>query len=212
MRPTLTPIEAGPTKDSALGTNAKVDTAFIEKQSAGVRQLPAVLVEHDQRPLNESICNGDGYATGHVVVARPRVLERITAAPKPARTGEIILGHDHETFEHASDERRGQSEIPSSAMLFESEQSGIVELRKMAARRLRRHAGKISELGCGQGPAIHQSRKHTGTRRIADEGGDLSNLGSCIHGLFYTQWRDERRANTSAGAVATLRDRAGLQI
>jgi hypothetical protein len=184
MPPTLTPVEAGPAEDTALAAKAKVDAGVIEERSASVRQLPAVLVEHYQRLRNQSIGNGDGDATGHMVVARPRVSQRLPAAPQTARRSEAILGQDHETFQHASDERRGQPEVSSAAVFFKGEESRLVELCKVSARRLRRHPGYISELGSGEGSPIYQRSKHIGTRRIAHEGGDLSDLGSCIHAFL----------------------------
>src|SRR5581483_3835767 len=110
-----------------------------------------------------------------------------------ARWGGVVPGHDHDSFEHSSDEGRGQPAIAPSAMLFEGEQSRLVEPRKMAAHRLRGYAGHIGEFGCSQAPAIHQSREHMGTRRIAHQGGELSKLRCCVHSSFYTQWCDERR-------------------
>jgi hypothetical protein len=43
--------------------------------------LPAVLVEHYQRLRNQSIGNGDGDATGHMVVVTSA---RVAAAPRRA--------------------------------------------------------------------------------------------------------------------------------
>lgn len=81
MPPTLTPVEAGPAEDTALAAKAKVDAGVIEERSASVHQLPAVLVEHYQRLRNQSIGNGDGDATGHMVVVTSA---RVAAAPRRA--------------------------------------------------------------------------------------------------------------------------------
>jgi hypothetical protein len=64
------------------------------------------------------------------------VPERLPAAPRIALPGGAILRHDHEAFQHAPDEWRGQAEMPSASLLFEREQPGVAEFRKVATRRL----------------------------------------------------------------------------
>jgi hypothetical protein len=186
MRPAFAPIETGAAEHPALGRLAKIDTDLIEERPAGIGQLTAILLEQDKRSLDQPIGDGDGDATGHVVVARSRVPEELSAAPKIALPSWTVLRHDHETFQHAADEWRGQAEIPSPALFFEREEASIIELRKMTARRLRRDTGQIGEFRGGQCPPVHQRCKHVGTRRITDECCDLGNLRSCIHIVFYT--------------------------
>jgi hypothetical protein len=43
----------------------------------------------------------------------------------------------------------------------------------MHASRRRGDAGDGSELGCGASAPIHEARKHAGTGRLADRGGDI---------------------------------------
>jgi len=143
--------------------------------------LAAILIEQNKRLLDQPIGDRDGDAAGHVIVAGARVSERFSAAPEIALPGRAFLRHDHENFQHARDERRGQAEISSSALLFEREQSSVGEFRKMSTRCLRRQAGYLGELRGGQRSAIHQRAKHVGARRIADECRDLGDFGSRVH-------------------------------
>ena len=48
--------------------------------------------------------------------------------------------------QHAADQRRGKPEITVPPLLFQLEQSGVAQLGKMPARRLRRDTRQICEL------------------------------------------------------------------
>jgi hypothetical protein len=128
----LAPIETGATEHSALGREAKIDAALIEERPTGIGELTAILVEQNKRALDQPVGDHDGDPSGHVVIARTRVSERLSAAPEIALPGGALLRHDHETFQHARDERRGQAKISSSTLLFEREQPSVAEFRKMA--------------------------------------------------------------------------------
>src|SRR2546430_17123048 len=76
--------------------------------------LSAIFVEENKRLLGQPVGDRDGNAAGPVVIARTRVSERLSAAPEIALPGGAFLRQDHETFQHARDERRGQAKISRS--------------------------------------------------------------------------------------------------
>jgi hypothetical protein len=206
MRPALAPVETGTAEHSSLRGEVKIDAGVIEERPTGISELTPILVEQNKRALDEPVGDRDGDPSGHVVIARACVSERLSAAPEIALPGGAFLCQDHETFQHARDERRGQAKISSSALLFEREQPGVAEFRKMAARCLRRHAGHVGELRGSQRSAIHQRAKHVGARRIADECRDLRDFGSTVHAFSYADKVAAPSTNTTAETVAIARD------
>ena len=64
-----------------------------------------------------------------------------------------------------------------TTLFFRLDEAAGFEFGQMRTRGLRRDAGLMRQLACGQRAAGHQRGQHVGARGIADERGDHRNAG-----------------------------------
>ena len=118
---------------------------------------------------------------GEVVVADARAAQRRILRPGAHAHVADARGQPLQHFEHAGDVLAGEAIIAVAALLLRLDQAAGLELGEMRACGLRRDAGLLRELACGQRAAAHQRGQHVGAGGIADQGGDHGDVGACFH-------------------------------
>jgi len=156
------------------------------------RRLRAcALLENDTRVVLENDANmaalgeatGQGHAkpAGEMVVAGPRQTQRLVAHPCRPIARRPRDRDRHDLFEHARNLRATKPEITVAAASLVSEQPRLDQLCQMRARGLRGHMSDIGEFASAQRAAVHQRRQHVRARRVANQCGDLGDVGSVSH-------------------------------
>lgn len=97
---------------------------------------------------------------GKVIVADPRPPQR-----RILRTGAHAhmagaCGKARKALEHAGDVVVGETVVAVPALLLRLDEAAGLELCQMRARSLRRDAGLLRKLACGERAAVHQRREH----------------------------------------------------
>jgi hypothetical protein len=69
------------------------------------------------------------------------------------------------------------------ALLLDAEKTGRSHTRQVAARRLWRDAGDISQLGCRQGTSVHERAEHSSAGGISGKCANFCECGQASHRL-----------------------------
>jgi hypothetical protein len=99
-------------------------------------------------------------------------------------TGASGRSNRHHALDHLRDCGRRKAVIAMSALAFHGKQIPGDELREVAARGLRRHAGNGCEFGRCERPTVHQSDDHARPRRVADKRADTGKGVGRKHAAF----------------------------
>jgi hypothetical protein len=115
---------------------------------------------------------------GEMVVADAGTAQRRLFRPRshPHVTG--ARGKAGEPLEHIGDIGIGQAVVAVAALLLRLDQTAGLKLREMRARGLRRDAGLLRQLACGERLAGQQRGQHVGTGGVADQRGDHGDVGT----------------------------------
>lgn len=110
---------------------------------------------------------------------------------------------------HARDLGGGKPEITVAPPSFVGEQPRVDQLCQMRARGLRGHMCHIGEFAGAQRAAVHQRRQHVRARRVANQRGDLGDVGSVCHDRSIARGAGGPAANASGPAEVMVGPPAG---
>src|SRR3954447_2888813 len=118
-----------------------------------------------------------------------------------------------EPLHQGGDVRSGKPIVAVTALFLEFDQAAGLEFAEMRTRGLRRNAGLLREFACGQRAAAHQCGEDVGAGGIANQRGDLGNIGACFHTSIVNEaFMSSKRVYTSTRSLMpTVHERDGKE-
>ena len=90
-------------------------------------------------------------------------------------------GHLHDALYHLRYSRRREAMVAMPALFLDAEKTSRSHTRQMAARRLWRDAGDVSQLGCREGASVHERAEHSSAGGIPGKCRNFCECGQASH-------------------------------
>src|SRR5262249_3383370 len=117
MGPALGPVDAGPAKNTTLGSrDRQIDPETPQKGRADFRHLAGLGAKYDEIARRQAVRDANAKLAGEVVVAGTCVTDlrvRFGARLETRRSGQR---HGHDALEHLADVRPGQPVVAVAAL------------------------------------------------------------------------------------------------
>ena len=149
-------------------------------------------VERDPAEGEETVVEGDGEGSGHVVVTGTRGAEGLGCGGNEAGAGDA--GEDAEALEGAGDFGPGKGVVTMAPLGCDADEALGLEAAEVNAGGGGGDVGEDGQLSAGAGVSIEERTEHAGAGRLGDGGSDGGDGGVhallCIHGLTVNEvWR-----------------------